>query len=162
MSEAREAIEAILSGSSVEDAIDEAAALRGVKAKGVLNQKQARQLIVNGKARGLMKQAMGFLEKAVHLGCPASENSLEHLKQAMAVLEDVCEGLDEAIKDYIAPGTWYRNVGSTEYHLVDKTYMKSGKAVCGAGVGAAGYTARSLDDIKRSTRTPCKACLTKV
>ncbi len=91
MSETRKAIEAILSGKSVDDAIAEAAAVRGVKAKGVLNQKQTHQLIINGKARGLMKQAAGFLEKAIKLGCPESKESLEHVQMAMGVLEDVCD-----------------------------------------------------------------------
>jgi len=89
--EVKEAIKAMIDdGVAPIDAINEVVAVRGVKAKGYLNQKQTKQLILNGKARSLMKQAKNFLSAAGKLDCPESLEALKHVDMAIDVLDDVC------------------------------------------------------------------------
>ena len=89
--EALEAIEAILNGSSVDAAITEVAAVRGVHAPNILNQRQTQQLILNGKARGLLKQSVNFLRRAADAGCPESRRVLVLVNKSMDLLQDVCD-----------------------------------------------------------------------
>jgi hypothetical protein len=55
---------------------------------------------------------------------------------------------------------WYRNAGSSVYHLSTASWRRTGKGECGADIGHPGFVANGRSQMEGRSR-PCKRCKAK-